>query len=247
MRAGYVDMSSGKLHYGTIGVPQGGVLSPILSNIYLHELDKLMMEKIQANEEKYIPISLDHPEYKRIHTDISNARQAHQRAIKRGDSKLAEDKLHLIKNLEKERHKLPSNISNPEAFQISYVRYADDFIIGIRGTLEKATQIKEEVTQFLQSVLNLELNQEKPLITDIKKSSARFLGAEIRAHHSRTSDTKKTQLIYGGSSRKVRAAPEGKTILLAPLEKLVKKLEELGTCRIENYALRKIIPTRKTA
>jgi len=246
VRAGYVDMASGKLHYGIIGVPQGGVLSPILSNIYLHELDMFLMSKIKANEEKNIPISLDHPEYRLIHVDISNARQAHLRAINRGDSKFAEEKLHLIKKLEKERHKLPSKITNPEAVQISYVRYADDFVIAIRGTLMKAAQVKEEVTQFLQNELKLELNQEKTLITDIKKSRAKFLGADIRAYHSRTSDTKKTQRIYGGYSRKVRV-PSGKTILLAPLEKLVKKLEEQGTCRIENFALRKIIPTRKTA
>ena len=234
VRAGYVEMASGKSHYGIIGVSQGGVLSPILSNIYLHEFDTFMTGKIL---EENIPI---HPEYKRIHTDISNARQAHQRAVKRGDTKFAEDKLTLIKQWEKERHKYPSN---PKAVQISYVRYADDFVIAVRGADEKAALINEEVKQYLESALHLELNQGKTLITDIKTGRAKFLGAEIRAFHSRTSDTVR---IYGGYSRKVRVS-SGKTILLAPLEKLVKKLEEQGICRIENFALRKIIPTRKTA
>lgn len=235
VRAGYVEMASGKYHYG-------GVLSPILSNIYLHELDTFMTEKIINNEEKNIPTPMGDPElHQFIHTDISNARLAYQRAVKRGYTKLAEDKLLLIKQLEKERHKYPSKITNPEAVQISYVRYADDFVIAVRGSEDKTALIKEEVKQFLESALHLELNQEKILITDIKKDRAIFLGAEIR-----TSDTKKTERIYGGDSRKVRV-PSGKTILLAPLEKLVKKLEELGICRIENFALRKIIPTRKTA
>jgi hypothetical protein len=205
-----------------------------------------MEEKIRKNEEKNIPISLENPEYKVIHTDISNARQSLRRAEKRGDSVTAKEKLALIKVMEKERHKLPSKITNPEAIQINYIRYADDFVVLIRGQKEKAEQIKEEIKIFLENSLSLELNLDKTLVTDVNKSRAKFLGAEIRAYHSRTYDTKKTERSYGGYSRKVRV-PSGKTILLAPLEKLVKKLEEQGICRIENFAERKIIPTRKTA
>lgn len=231
VRAGYVYMASGKFHYGVVGEPQVGVLSPILSNIYLHELDKYMEEKIIKYEEKNIPISLETP-------DISYARQSLLRAEKRGDSKAAEEKLTLIKEMEKR--------TNPKGMQISYVRYADDFVIMIRGAKEKAEQIKEEVKQFLEGPLLLELNQDKTLVTDVIKSRARFLGAEIRALHSRNLDTKITERIYEGYEKKGRI-PKGKTILLAPIERLVKKLEEQGICHIENFALRKIIPTRKTA
>ena len=104
--------------------------------------------------------------------------------------------------MEKERHKLPSKITNPEAIQINYVRYADDFVVLIRGEKEKAEQIKEEIKIFLENSLTLELNIDKTLITDANKSRAKFLGAEIRAYHSRTFDTKRTgrARIYKGHS-----------------------------------------------
>lgn len=109
-----------------------------------------------------------------------------------------------------------------------------------------AEEVKLKVETFLKTQLSLELNLEKTLITNAKKDRANFLGAEMRVHKSRTHDSKRTIRAYEGGSRRVRT-PSGRMIILAPLERLVKKLEDQGICRIVNFSQREIIPQRKTA
>lgn len=216
-------------------------MSPILSNIYLHKLDVMMeevMEKVNSN-----PISKDSEKYKDVHTKISNKRQT----IKvTKNTELKGRLIGEVADLVKLRASMPSKCTNYQFTQIWYVRYADDFLIGIRGKRTAAEEVKLKVDNFLKTQLSLELNLDKTLITNAKKDRANFLGAEIRVHKSRTHDTKKTTRVYEGGLRRVRV-PSGRMLILAPLEKLVKKLEGQGICRIVNFSQREIIPQRKTA
>lgn len=99
----------------------------------------------------------------------------------------------------------------------------------------------------LENDLLLEVNSEKTLITNIKDDRARFLGAEIRSHVSRTNDAPKTLRTYKGKHKRLVRVPSGKIIILAPIEEIVKRLEDQGICKIKNFARREIIPQRKTA
>lgn len=241
VKADYIDLSSNAKITKSDGLPQGGPLSPILSNIYLHKLDVMMeelMEKENAN-----PISKESKKYKEVHTIISNKRQTIK---KTSNLELKERLIGTVKELEKLRSSMPSKCTNYEFTQIWYVRYADDFLIGIRGKKTAAEEVKLKVENFLRTQLSLELNLEKTLITNAKKDRASFLGADIRVHKSRTHDYKKTIRAYEGGSRRVRS-PSGRMLIMAPLEKLVKKLEDQGICRIVNFSQREIIPQRKTA
>lgn len=240
VRADYINLASGKREYGITGVPQGGTLSPILSNIYLHELDMFMAERIASQEGNGIPVSIDNPEYRKIHVLISNKRQTIKRT---SNVEKAQTLLKEVKALEVERAKKPSKMTNPQTFQIWYVRYADDFGIGIRGTEAQAKGIYDEMKAWIEGMLKIEIKTE---ITNIRKDRANFLGAQIRAHTSRTHDAKKTTRIYQGHRRNVRV-PSGKMIILAPIDKLVRKLEDQGICRVVNLDKRMIIPQRKTA
>jgi group II intron reverse transcriptase/maturase len=255
VKVNYIEMNSGKKTFGDLGVPQGGPLSPILSNIYLHKFDEYMEKRIyqeEAKEEaKKLPVSIDHPEYKIYHTQISNKRQSMQRTksnnpVREKAREKAITLLAEIKELEKKRAKHPSKITNPLASQIWYVRYADDFIIGVRGKETQAKEIWTNAKAYLEDTLKLEVSKEKTLITNVKTSRANFLGAQIRILTTRTHDAKQTMRIYKGVKRKVRV-PTGRIILLAPLEKLVQKLADQGICTIRNFANRDIIPQRKTA
>jgi len=135
-------------------------------------------------------ISGDNPKYKVLHTKISNRRQSLK--SKYITKEKEREYLTKIKELEKARSELPlTRNTNSKTLQLHYIRYADDFVIGIRGSKVSAKAIYENVKDFLRNDLKIELNEEKTLITDPRKGRANFLGAELRIISSRTFDNKK--------------------------------------------------------
>jgi hypothetical protein len=221
----------------------------VLSNIYLHELDKFIERKV-IESKRTGDTSKENPEYKKVHTRISNLRQyflPSYRYSKTLSPEQVKERLETILKLQKYRAKLKSRIPG-EGYRIYYVRYADDFLIGVNGSFKRAEQLREEIKTFLKNELLLDLNMEKTKITSAEKSRAHFLGAQIRAHSSRTSDQKRRTESYTKSKRLINARiTQGNIIVLAPIEKLAKKLEEQGMCSILNFKRRLIIPKRKTA
>src|SRR6266480_3570454 len=157
------------------GCPQGGVVSPILSNIYLHKLDEFIEQELIPQYTRGTSRK-DNPEYKRIQRRLAAARQ-------RGDRAAARD-------LGKQLRRLPSkDPMDPGYRRLRYVRYADDVLLGFTGPKAEAEQVKAELARFLRETLALELNQDKTLITHARSQRARFLGYQIAVQHS---DTKLT-------------------------------------------------------
>jgi group II intron reverse transcriptase/maturase len=161
------------------GVPQGGILSPLLSNIYLHELDTFI-------EEVLIP---EHTrgESRRKHREYERLTQRMRRARKRGDFELADD-------LEQQRRELPSRDPNDPGFRrLQYVRYADDFLLSFIGPKSEAETIKAQVGRFLEEHLHLQMNDAKTLITHARTDHARFLGYAISTIHDNGQMTRDRQ------------------------------------------------------
>ncbi|MDO4666419.1 MAG: reverse transcriptase domain-containing protein [Streptococcus sp.] len=165
LEAGYLD--DWKFHKTISGTPQGGVISPLLANIYLHQFDKWVGEELI-------------PQYTRGKKQKANS--AYNRLSRRikcyqdkGDYKKAHQ-------LIVERRNLPSVDTYDTSYRrLRYVRYADDFILGFTGSKAEAKAIKKQIGDFLNTKLSLELSQEKTLITHATKESAKFLGYEIKA------------------------------------------------------------------
>jgi group II intron reverse transcriptase/maturase len=152
------------------GAPQGGVLSPCLSNIYLDRLDKFV-ETVLLPEYTRGVLRKPNPEYDRT-------KGAAFRARRRGDYAAA-------RALRKQQHSLPSvDPQDPGYRRLRYVRYADDILLGFTGPKAEAEEIKRRLAQFLRDDLKLELSETKTLITHARTDAARFLGYEITTQHT---------------------------------------------------------------
>jgi len=146
------------------GVPQGGILSPLLSNIYLNELDRFIEDELipQYSRGKQ---RARNSEYARVTQQVRTARR-------RGDSNLDE----LIQH----RRQLPSGDTQDPTFRrLKYIRYADDFILGFIGPRHEAEEIKAAIGVFLWDKLHLQMSEPKTLITHARTEQARFLGYAI--------------------------------------------------------------------
>ena len=179
LKAGYLeDWQFHKTHSGT---PQGGIVSPILANIYLDQFDKYMDEmKNQFNKGKERKIN---PEY----TRIQNARSYLTQTLKRTETEAdRQDIIRQIKEAKQALVKIPRTlVFDDEYRRLQYVRYADDFLIGIIGSKEDAREIKGKIKQFMADRLKLELSEEKTLITH-SASRARFLGFDVSVRKDKT-------------------------------------------------------------
>lgn len=181
LKAGYVE--DWTFHNTYSGTPQGGIVSPILANIYLDKLDKYVKEYIQHFDKgtKRRP--------GKESNDLANERKRTVRKLKKvkdGTEKAA--LVARLKAIEQERAAFPNGDEMDESYRrLKYIRYADDFILGVIGSKEEAQRIKEDIKSFLSASLALELSEEKTLITHTGKS-AKFLGYEItvtRDNHQR--------------------------------------------------------------
>ncbi len=180
LEAGY--MEDWQYHRTYSGTPQGGILSPLLANIYLHELDTFVEDVLipQYTRGKRRAPNL---EYYRLGYAIKCARV-------QGDARR-------VQELEQQRRQLPSQDTHDPTFRrLKYCRYADDFILSFIGTKSEAEAIKAALNAFLREKLHLEMSESKTLITHARTEYAQFLGYAISIFHADSKMTPRSGTVY---------------------------------------------------
>lgn len=218
LRAGYLE--DWKYHNTYSGTPQGGIISPILANIYLDKLDKFMAKlKKQFDHGKQRSL---HPETAKLEYQRRKRAAALRNAVDEEEKRILQEE---IKEIERKRLAFPySDQFDANYRRIQYVRYADDFLVGVIGSKEDAQAVKEQIGAFVANALKLELSDEKTLVTHSAKR-ARFLGYDIYVRRSNVAQKDK-------NGRKIRFL-SGTVCLELPMDIMRKKLLEYGAMTIE--------------
>ncbi len=189
LKAGY--MEDWRYHDSSSGTPQGGIISPLLFNIYLNDLDRFVEDTLVA-EYTEGSVRRNNPAYTKIGRLIKKARE-------RGD--IAE-----ANRLLKDRRGLTAGDPVDGGYRrLRYIRYADDFLMGFIGPKNEAAVIRDRIGEFLGQKLRLTLSEEKTLITHAVDEKAKFLGYEITV-------TREGDLLAANGTR----AANGRIALLMP-------------------------------
>lgn len=222
---GFVEKNNSRVYTSNVGTPQGSVLSPLLANIVLHELDKFVTETIipkhnRGNRRR------QNPEYNKW---------AHIRHTKKNVT--TEEQ---VEALEKMR-KLPRMDSRDPNYRRSmYIRYADDFVYLLEGPIAEAKQIKEDIKTFLRENTGLELNDEKTVISLIRDGFY-FLGASINSLRH-VGFRMKTRSVLG---KDISMRANVRARLNMPTQKLIEKLIKAGFAKKSHTGLVLAIPQTK--
>ena len=239
LKAGYLETedsnsnSNSNSNFGKVTIPklgtvQGSVLSPILANIYLHEFDKFVINWIIENEKPR--------QNKRNPKKLEFTREIRNLEKKLGfvpekDWFCKKEVIKKIKHLKIELTKIPYIRQGLKAY---YIRYADDWIIGINGPVSIAKQLKLQVKNYLLNELDLNLNLDKTKISHMKEGEkVLFLGYELRLQ-SRGRITKMRPLHRPTYYKNTTGH---KIKLNIPHQKVVYRLYERGYCDIKGFPL----------
>lgn len=184
LRAGYLE---GQWRYTETysGVPQGSGVSPILSNIVLDRLDKFVKQKLVPENSR--------GKCRKTYPPYVVLTKAAWKARKNGNRKQAEHFNQLAQQM-------PSRDPNDPNFRrLHFCRYCDDFLLGYIGTKAEAKRIKDKLAQFLSSELELELSQDKTLITNARNDYAKFLGYNVHTLHANDKHDHRGQRCINGA------------------------------------------------
>lgn len=238
LRAGI--MWKGQFCKTTKGTPQGGICSPILANIYLHEFDQYI-ERLKREKGTQTRPSV---RYDRCAARKNYFKRKLKRICLQDESrKEIEAK---VKALEDLQMSIPSKeLKDPDKGVIRYVRYADDWIIAIKGSKAFAREIYERCRRFYEEELNLCWNQEKSKLIRTKDEDTEFLGTLL--HYRNNKQTRYLYYQCKGVKCRKRSVRINDLALNMPKQIILKRLKDKGflTCKNGTYKPRhrtKLLP-----
>lgn len=238
-----------------IGIPQGGIDSPYLFNIYLKELDDFVHTEIQTyvdnlNNKLTVSRSL-----KKLYNSLIAQKQKNRRTMKAIKAKLKTDTSQTDKETLKQalyqtikenrllRHKknrIKTEHLHKRNIHIFYVRYADDWILLTNANKQIATIFKTMISDFLSNKLDLKLSEKKTTITDIRKTPAKFLGFELK--HPKTGSLIRKPLASAKGIRRSNLQRKSGSIIWANIDRqrLISRYHMKGFC--DKYGFPRELP-----
>lgn len=248
------DTSTKEYSEPSLGIPQGGIDSPYLFNIYMHELDEFVQTDLQGLVDR-MNSRISQRKVNKTFYQLKNNRAKLVRLLnerKKELSKKPSDKndpsvkecrekvFDLVKKIRLNNHKknrVSSSTNNSRILRIRYVRYADDWILLTNGDKGVATVFKQRISGFLEKELKLKLSPEKTLITNITKDPAKFLGFQLKISARGAimrkpvgSETSKQRFqLYKRSGLLLWAAPDA--------QRMINRLHMKGFCTRTGYPI----------
>ena len=220
LRAGYVE--DWKFHDSFHGTPQGGIISPILANIYLDRFDRYM-KSYAATFNKGNGRGCN-PEYFNLNTKTCALRRKYR---KETDDNKKTELAEQISVMQAKLRTMPCHLDIDAGYRrIVYTRYADDFLIGVIGTKADCESIKADIATFMRDRLKLELSAEKTLITH-GKDIAKFLGYDITVSTSEMMSRTRNGILQRNH--------KGKVQLLLNSDTVRKALEKYGAVEYREH------------
>lgn len=195
LKAGYVE--DWKWHKTYSGTPQGGIISPLLANIYLDKFDKWVENELMPKYNKVI--SHKKGQARKRNPKYRSLEYYRAKAKKEGD-------VEAYKRYGKLMKSTPTIVEDDRYRKLEYIRYADDFLLSFAGPKSEAQEIKGKIREYLKRELKLELSDEKTLITHAKTGKARFLGYDLRIRQGEEKRTLNGSIWYGVPSDVVEDA-----------------------------------------
>ncbi|BBO80917.1 maturase [Desulfosarcina ovata subsp. sediminis] len=218
LKAGY--MEDWKFHNTYSGTPQGGVVSPILANIYLHELD----EKIKEIAAGYVKGKKRRrtAEYRKISSRISYLRKLIDRARECGDVMRANKLMAEFRQKQLKVGKIQAkDPMDPDFKRLNYIRYADDFLIGVIGSKEESKEVFQKIKRYLETALKLSISEEKSGI-HYAPDGVTYLGYGIRTRFNTTRRIRMPINTASGRRHTLKRTLNADVELYVPMERVIK-------------------------
>lgn len=217
LKAGYLE--DWKFHNTYSGTPQGGIVSPILANIYLDQFDQYM-ERLKKEFDQGVKRKVSE-----AYTKITRRKRTLQDKLERcADLQQRATIQTEIRCVQRAILNTPASDAMDSGFtRLQYVRYADDFLVGVIGSKTDTVALKGEIAQYLKDSLRLDLSMEKTLTTHAN-SKARFLGYEIFI--------RKSNQPHKGKCGRVQRQFGNKIVLEVPKALIRDKLLDCGAMKM---------------